>query len=80
MNPDEISEEGKITEFYRKLSKQSQQLSQIMENAANNSTGTYGRNAQNLHDNIEFMNNLNQIFHYVQLPLKFSNGHANGEL
>lgn len=80
LNPDEISEEGKITEFYRKLSKQSQQLSQIMENAADNSTGTYGRNAQNLHDNIEFMNNLNQIFHYVQLPLKFSNGHANGEL
>ncbi len=30
--------------------------------------------------NIEFMNQLNQIFTYVQLPLKMQNQSANGEL
>ena len=80
LNTSEIAEEGKITEFYRKLAKQSQQLSQIMENATHNGNVSYGRSAQNIHNNIDFMNNLNQMFHYVQLPLKLSNGTANGEL
>ena len=80
LNPGEIAEDGKISEFYRKLAKQSQQLSQILENVARNSNISYGRSAQNINNNIDFMNSLNQMFHYIQIPLKLSNGHANGEL
>lgn len=80
LNPNDIAEDGKISEFYRKLVKQSQQLSQIMEDAAHGSNINYSRSAQNIHNNIDFMNSLNQMFHYIQIPLKLSNGHANGEL
>lgn len=80
LNPNDIAEDGKISEFYRKLAKQSQQLSQIMEDAAHGSNINYSRSAQNIHNNIDFMNSLNQMFHYIQIPLKLSNGHANGEL
>ena len=34
----------------------------------------------NVSGNIEFMNQLNQMFTYVQLPLKMQNQSANGEL
>lgn len=80
LNPNDIAEDGKISEFYRKLAKQSQQLSQIMEDASHGSNINYSRSAQNIHNNIDFMNSLNQMFHYIQIPLKLSNGHANGEL
>lgn len=80
LNPNDIAEDGKISEFYRKLAKQSQQLSQIIEDAAHGSNINYSRSAQNIHNNIDFMNSLNQMFHYIQIPLKLSNGHANGEL
>jgi hypothetical protein len=34
----------------------------------------------NLRQNIDFMNQLNQMYTYIQLPLKMSNKTANGEL
>ena len=37
-------------------------------------------NISNLKDNVQFMNTLNNIFAYVQLPLKLSNQNTHGEL
>ena len=36
--------------------------------------------AAEIRGNIEFMNQINQTYHYVQLPLKMSGQSANGEL
>ncbi len=34
----------------------------------------------NINENVEFMNQMNQMFNYVQLPLKLSNSQAHGDL
>lgn len=38
------------------------------------------KQVNSLTQNVEFMNHLNQIFQYVQLPIKLANETAHGEL
>lgn len=80
LTPDELTEDGKVKEFYQKLLQRSEKLLQIMEQtAAQNQTST-GNALQNIRENVEFMNQMNQMFQYVQLPLKLSDSQAQGEL
>ena len=84
LTPQELTQEGKVEEFYQKLAKESSQLTRMMNEAAQ-SAGQSGNGAQaramaNISENVEFMNQMNQVFNYVQLPLKFSNSQAHGDL
>lgn len=36
--------------------------------------------AGEIHSNVEFMNQVNQMYTYAQIPLKMSGQHASGEL
>lgn len=78
--PDELTEDGKVKEFYQKLLQQTEQLSKIMEQTASQSQTNTGNSLQNIRENVEFMNQINQAFQYVQLPLKMSGSQAQGEL
>lgn len=82
--PNELAEEGKLQEFYEKLERQSSRLSQLMNDAANaggnEAAALNGRAAANIHENVEFMNQMNQLYSYVQLPLKLANSQAHGDL
>lgn len=84
LSPQELTEPGKMQEFYEKLVKQSNRLLQIMNNALNESgqeaNGVQSRAMNNIHENVEFMNQMNQMFNYVQLPLRLSNSQAHGDL
>ena len=85
ITPEEIAKEGKVEEFYNKLLKESNQLSKLM-NEAVQSTDAHTANASqakamgNIAENVEFINQMNQMFHYVQLPLKFGDSQAHGDL
>lgn len=76
--PEEVGDKQKVEQFYSRLSAESEQLSQLMQEADTNHAA--GSSAKNIHENISFMNELNQSFQYVQLPLKMSGKNANGEL
>lgn len=78
--PDELTEDGKVKEFYQKLLQQSEQLSKIMEQTASQNQINTGSALQNIRENVEFINQMNQMFQYVQLPLKLSGSQAQGEL
>ena len=78
--PEELTEDGKIKEFYQKLMQQSEKLSQLMEQTAAHNQTNSGNALQNIRENVEFMNQMNQMFQYVQLPLKLSDSQAQGEL
>lgn len=84
LTPQELTQEGRVEEFYQKLAKESSQLTRMM-NEAMQSGGQGGNAAQaramgNISENVEFMNQINQMFNYVQLPLKLSNSQAHGDL
>ena len=76
--PEEVGDKQKVEQFYTRLSAESEKLSQLMQEADTNHAA--GSGAKNIHENISFMNELNQSFQYVQLPLKMSGKNANGEL
>ena len=76
--PEEVGDKQKVEQFYSRLSAESEKLSQLMQEADTNHAA--GSSAKNIHENISFMNELNQSFQYVQLPLKMSGKNANGEL
>ena len=78
VRPEEL-EGAQVKESYKKLLQQTGQLEQIIR-----STGLEQQqllqNTADIRSNVEFMNQLNQIYTYVQLPLKLSGQNANGDL
>ena len=79
LQPEELKQEHKVSGLYERLE---QQLSQMEEavRATGSTQNTFLQTASQVHGNLEFMNLMNQIYHYVQLPLKMSGQNANGEL
>ena len=79
LQPEELKQEHKVSGLYERLE---QQLSQMEEavRATGSTQNTFLQTASQVHGNLEFRNQMNQIYHYVQLPLKMSGQNANGEL
>lgn len=79
MKPQELRTDNKINELYEKLDRQLLQLETAMQRAGM-TTEAFSQTAAGVHNNIEFMNLVNQAYTYVQLPLKLSNQNTNSEL
>lgn len=74
-NKDTIKEQ--VEKIYDKLNK----LSEVIENQIDTSKNNgLSESAAGVKNNMNFMNELNNIESYVQLPIKFSEGKANGDL
>lgn len=79
LTPQEIGEERQVERLYQRLLQTSTRLAEAMNDVAQGME-MQPRAAQNLQQNLEFMNQMNQVFQYVQLPIKLSDGQAHGEL
>ncbi len=79
MKPEQVTGSREVEEVYKRLEKG---LSGIREALSEHGAAQSGamRSAVSLSQNVDFMNQLNQMYTYVQLPLKMHGGHANGEL
>lgn len=79
IKPQDVKEEQKISKLYDKMDKQLQQLESAMK-AAGITQNSLLQTTADIRGNIEFMNQMNQIYNYVQIPLQMSGQNANGEL
>jgi len=79
LKPEEVSKNGKVDELYQRLSEQTQKLVQILQDAGKVDTALV-KSAVNMQDNVNFMNQINQVLTYVQLPLKMHQENVHGEL
>jgi len=79
LQPEDVAKEGKVEELYRRIQQQTAKLADSISGLAKDNS-PLAKSVSNLSSNVEFMNQLNQVFTYVQLPLKMSNGKAHGEL
>lgn len=77
--PEDVAEEGSVDKLYQRLSSQLNRLSQVLTQSGQTDT-PLARTVTNTTSNLDFMNQLNQAFTYVQIPLKMHGGEANGEL
>ena len=79
IRPEELKQEKKISQLYEKLEQQMKQVEDALKEAGVTKT-RFPDTAAEVRGNIEFMNQLNQAYTYVQVPLKMSGQNANGEL
>lgn len=79
MKPENVGSKEKVEEFYEQLRSQTGKLADMTSAALGKDSGLY-QNVNRMSQNIDFMNQLNQTFTYVQVPLKMSSQNANGDL
>lgn len=79
IEPEQLMDNKDVKEVYERLQKQ---LNGMGEALASHGAGqsAAANHVTNLAQNIDFMNQINQLYTYVQLPLKMQNGQNNGEL
>ena len=78
LRPQDASKE-KLGELYSKLGRQLGALSEALGSAGQENS-MLGKTVQNLNQNLNFLNQLNDMYPYVQLPLKMTDQDAHGEL
>lgn len=77
--PEEVAKEHSVEKLYERLNSQMKQLNQTLAQTVRGDT-PLARTVANVSNNIDFMNQMNQAFTYVQLPLKMQGKEAHGEL
>lgn len=78
LRPQDTSKE-KLDQVYSKLGRQLGALSEALGSAGQENS-MLGKTVQNLNQNLNFLNQLNDAYSYVQLPLKMMDNDAHGEL
>lgn len=79
IKPEEVAEEKNIKEMYQRLQKHLENAGNILkQNGGGESTAA--KNVAGMSRNLDFMNQMNQMYTYVQLPLQMQEGRTNGEL
>ncbi|MDE5817857.1 MAG: flagellar hook-length control protein FliK, partial [Lachnospiraceae bacterium] len=79
LTPQEAASKEQVQELYETVLRQTGQLKQLLADAGRQDSPAM-KSLQNMERDVEFLNELNQNFAYVQLPLKMSGQHANGDL
>lgn len=79
LTPETLPKEGEVVKVYEKIVKSLHILNETLQQSGAQNTALQ-ESITNLSENIDFMNQLNQMYTYVQLPLKMQNGEKNGEL
>lgn len=79
LKPDDVEKKENIQNFYERLGKEAKALANVVNNSPLAGTNL-AQSANNLSNNLDFMNQLNQMFQYVQLPLLMNSQTAHGDL
>lgn len=79
LTPQETGAKEQVQDLYETVLRQTGQLKQLLADAGRQDSSAM-KSLQNMERDVEFLNELNQNFAYVQLPLKMSGQHANGDL
>ena len=80
ISPSEVADKEKVESLYKRLSSQLNMLKEGLANAGAQNTPAMNA-AGNMSSNIDFLQQINQMYAYIQLPLKLSGGDsAHGDL
>lgn len=79
LEPEQLREASKVSDLYERLDHQMKQMENVMK-AAGVTQNSFVQTAADIRSNVEFVNQINQVYTYVQLPLKLSGQNASGDL
>lgn len=78
IRPEEVADKKDVEELYNRLRLQTMRLTESLGQTAKDTP--LAKSLTTMQNNIDFMNQLNQVFNYIQLPLKMSGGETHGDL
>lgn len=79
MKPETMNMSEYVKRFYEHLGEQVDKLQKIIKSAGKEDT-PLGKEVGTIKSNLQFMSQINEMYHYVQLPLKMNDGETNGDL
>lgn len=79
MNPKDIGEDKYVKKYYEKTIDLTEQLTKLLTENGKDDTA-FAKTMTNVKENTNFMNQINELYNYVQLPLKMNDSQANGDL
>ena len=79
IKPEELTGSNQINKLYEKLDNQMNRMADVLKATGQEST-SFQQMAADIRSNVDFMNQINEAYTYVQIPLKMSGQNASGEL
>lgn len=79
LRPEELAVPGRVEELYRRMDRQLRGLATALENAGQSGSEAF-RATASMSQNVDFLQQLNQMYSYVQLPLRLQQRDAHGDL
>lgn len=77
--PEDVADKEKVQETYSRIQREMQVLRDVMENVPRQEMAA-AKQAKSIEGNLDFMQQLNQVYSYIQLPLKMAGENAHGDL
>ncbi len=79
IEPRELTEKGKVDDLYNKINKDMHSIAQAA-NDLPNFQQPVKEAAGNVQNNLEFINQVNEMYSYIQIPVRLTGQNATGEL
>lgn len=79
LEPEQVREGKPVKELYEKIQKQLISLNEAVSHTVGQES-SLAKGVQQMQNNLDFMNQLNQVMNFVQLPLKLNEQKAHGDL
>ncbi len=80
LSPEEIPLKDKVTKFFKRLDEDMEHLKRLTDTAKSFDTQEVKASINKLQDNLQFMRELNELFLYLQLPMRLTGQDTHGDL
>ncbi len=79
LKPEEVSNKENVRQYFSKIASEAEQALQMLNNMGKGDT-ELAQGMKSLSSNLDFIEQMNQVMTYVQLPLKMNKSKAHGDL
>ncbi|MDE7340187.1 MAG: flagellar hook-length control protein FliK [Lachnospiraceae bacterium] len=79
IRPEDVADKEKVEQLYERIREQTARMEEAFH-MAGKADSAGAKSVQNLQNNVDFMNQMNHLFTYIQLPLKMTGNEAHGDL
>ncbi|MDI9508961.1 MAG: flagellar hook-length control protein FliK [Bacillota bacterium] len=80
LSPRDLTKDNKVKEFYKRLDEDLDYIKELTSSSKLADTQNIQSSINKLQDNLQFMRDLNNLFSYIQLPIRLSNQDVHGDL
>ena len=80
LSAEELSEKDAVTNLYKRIDEQIERLKFLADNTSGNASAKLSADLGQTKQNMNFMNEMNQMYNFVELPIRMNGQTATGDL